>query len=455
MKRSLLLSSAIALALGAGANASAPQEVADRLGKDLTPMGSERAGNADGTIPEWTGGIRGIPSSVTGFNPDSDLHPNPFPGDRPLFTITNSNMAEYGDKLTPGYKAMLRTYSDSYKMDVYQSRRTCAFPEFFYEANVRNAVNNNTTTEGNGVEGFTMGSPMPILNRGVDLVWNHTLRYRAFKLTRQFASAPVTTGGDYTLLVVQDEAIINWNDPSKERVEDLDNISLYYISATVAPARAAGSIILVHETINQKVQGRQAWQYSPGTRRVRLAPNISYDNPGTNTDALSTADSFDGYNGAPDRYDWRLVGKSEKYIAYNNYDAQNVPVDQLISAGHLNQDRVRYELHRVWQVEATLREGNRHIYSRRVKYFDEDSFQLSTAELYDGRGELWRVQEIHTLNYYHVPLCGSGAEMVYDLQNGRYLAIAMRNEQPPLDYFADELDEDRYTPSRLRRLGTR
>jgi hypothetical protein len=214
-------------------------------------------------------------------------------------------------------------------------------------------------------------------------------------------------------------------------------------------------VILVHEAMNGSVQPRQAWQYSPGTRRVRRAPNIAYDNPGTNSDGLSTSDSFDGYNGAPDRYDWRLVGKSEDYIAFNTYDAQNVPYDELLAPGHLNQDHVRYELQRVWTVEATLRPNTRHVYSRRVMHFQEDSNGLALAEMYDSRGELWRVQELHTLQYYHVPLCGSGGEFVYDLQNGRYLALALRNEEPPVDYFAEELTPDRYTPDVIRRLGTR
>ena len=38
---------------------------AARLGADLTPMGAEKAGNKDGTIPAWTGGVCSPPA---GFN---------------------------------------------------------------------------------------------------------------------------------------------------------------------------------------------------------------------------------------------------------------------------------------------------------------------------------------------------------------------------------------------------
>ncbi len=446
---------ATVLALGfasTGALASVPEDVAARMGQDLTPMGSERAGNADGSIPAWTGGIDTVPSNVT-YDPSRPLE-NPYAGEQSMFTINAGNADQYGDAVLNGYRAMMDRYG-TFEMNVYPTHRSCAYPDFVYEANARNARVGTLTAGGGGVSEAIMGAPFPIPSAGLEQVWDHTLRYRSYALTRQFAAAPVTPSGNYVMTIVQDDALLMWSDPAATRAEDLNNISLYYISSTIAPARAAGSVILVHETIDQQAMPRQAWQYSPGTRRVRRAPNISYDNPGTNSDGLSTADAFDGYNGSPDRFDWRMVGKREAFIAFNTYDAQLVPYDDLIGAGHLNPDHIRYERHRVWQVEATLRPNTRHVYSRRVKYFNEDSHGLALAELYDSRGELWRVQELHTLQYYNVPLCGSGGEIVYDLQNGRYLALALRNEEPPVDYFAEALTPARYTPSAIRIMGTR
>src|SRR5690606_27068121 len=144
------------------------------------------------------------------------------------------------------------------------------------------------------------------------------------------------------------------------------------------------------------------------------APSIAYDNPGTNSDGLSTSDAFDGFNGAPDRYDWTLVGKSEKYIPYNSYDSERASVSEFLRPGHVNDALVRYEPHRVWTIEAKLKEGTRHVYSRRVMHIDEDSWQIAQTELYDGRGELWRAQELMSISRYNVPLCWSGAEIVYD-----------------------------------------
>lgn len=431
-------------------NAAVPETQASRLGSDLTPVGAEKAGEGD--IPEWTGGLSTVPSNVD-YRPGEHLK-NPFASDPILYTVTGANAELYADVLTSGQRAMLNLY-DTYKMNVYQTRRTCAYPESVYSATKSNAAVGELIGGGNGVSKAIMGFPFPIANSAYEIIWNHTLRYRSFKLTRQFTAAPMTPTGDYTLLKVQDEAIFWWSDPTKASAEELNNNSIFYIANTIAPARAAGNVILVHEAINAAVQPRQAWQYSPGTRRVRRAPNIAFDNPGVNTDGLSTADSFDGYNGSLERYNWTIKGKAPRLIAANAYDALNTSYDNFLTRRHVNQDVVRYELHRVWEIEANLKSGTRHIYSRRTMYLDEDSWQITGSALYDGRGEIWRVQEVQQVQSYNAPLCGYNAQLDYDLQASRYLAAGLQNEEPPVNFFADELDGNRYTPAAIRQMGAR
>ena len=445
----VLFACAVALSSG-GVLAKVPDAQVNRLGADLTPVGAEKAGEGD--IPEWTGGLSSIPSNVD-YKPGMRLV-DPFPSDPVRYTVTKANAAQYENILTTGQKAMLDRYAD-YKLNVYQTRRTCAYPERVYHATKNNARVGELIGGGNGVGEAIMGFPFPIANNAYEIIWNHTLRYRSFKITRQFAAAPMTPSGEYTMLKVQDEAILWWSDPSRQRAEDLSNNSIFYISNTIAPARAAGNVILVHEAMNAAVRPRQAWQYSPGTRRVRRAPNIAFDNPGVNTDGLSTADSFDGYNGSLERYDWTVKGKSPRLIVANAYKALNTSYKDFLQAGHINQDVVRYELRRVWEIEANLRPATRHVYARRLMYLDEDSWQLTGSALYDGRGEIWRVQEIHQVQAYQVPLCGYNAQLDYDVIAGRYLASGMQNEEPQINFFADELNGDRYTPSAIRQLGAR
>ncbi len=451
MKISYVAMIALAVGLPLAAHAEVPDAQINRLGSDLTPIGAEKAGEGD--IPGWTGGLPTVPGNVS-YKPGDHLA-DPFASDPIKYTITAGNAGQYDAILPEGYKALMKTYPD-YKMNVYQTRRTCAYPDRVYAATKNNAKVGVLNGGGSGVGGAVMGFPFPIPNNANEIMWNHTLRYRSFKTTRQFAAAPVTRGGDYTLTIVQDEAILNWSDPTKKSAEDLNNISLYYIANTIAPAREAGNVILVLEALNATLNGgRQAWQYSPGTRRVRRAPNISYDNPGTNSDGLSTSDSFDGYNGALDRYDWQVLDKKPMIIAANDYKAESAKYKDFITPLHLNQDDVRYEVHRTWNFEARLKANTRHVYARRVYHNDEDAWEIASAELYDGRGQLWRVQELQELQRYNVPLCGSGAEVVYDLQAGRYLALALQNEEPPVNYSADELDPSRYTPNSIRQLGVR
>lgn len=418
----------------------------------LTPVGANKGGEGD--VPEWNGGLTSPPSSVR-FNPKTQLPPNPFPDDRKRFTVTASNLSQFEGRLTDGHKAMLRQYS-SYKMDVYQSRRTCAYPQFVNAANANNASRSALTPDGDGITGGIMGFPFPVANpTGQQAVWNQRFRYKGFKTTQQFVSAPVQSNGAYSLITEQVDRIVRWSDPRFSRAEDLNSIGYYLIRNTVSPARLAGNVDLVHESINAAVLPRKAWSYNAGLRRVRVAPYIAYDNPGTNTDGMTTSDSFEGFNGAMDRYTWRSLGRQVKFIPYNNYAFIAARVADLVKPQHLNQDLVRYEPHRVWVVEATLKPANRHSYARRVMYLDEDSYILSVSDIYDSRGQLVRVQEALIVNFYHVPLCDSAGLTSYDMISGRYLASELLNEQPPPNYFADELNDGRYTPEAIRTLGVR
>jgi hypothetical protein len=453
-KTKLILMATALVAFSASAMAKVPADQVARLGKDLTPMGSERAGTPDGMVPAWDGGLSAPPPNVK-FDPKKQNLPNPFPNDPVKFTVTGANAAQYDQYLTEGHKAMLKKYS-SYKMKVYESRRTCALPQYAYEAIKYNAANSELSPDGDGIKNFRAGYPFPITNNPMEMMHNKRFSYRGYKATRQFAAAPVQSNGSFNLISVQDEAIFRYANPAVKNSDELNNIGLLYIANTIAPARLAGNVVLVHESINSAVEPRKAWAYSPGTRRVRRAPDVAYDNPGTNTDAMSTSDAFDGFNGALDRYTWEMKPRVVKFIAYNSYDILHTKYADYVKPSHPNQDVVRYEPHRVHVVEAKLKAGSRHVYARRTFYMDEDSKVVNNAENYDGRGQLWRFQEIPLVNAYHVPHCGTGAlELVYDLLSSRYLALSMRSEEPPVNYFADELNEARYTPEAIRTLGVR
>ena len=455
MKTQTLTIAALTLSLTAGvAMAEVPSSVAKRLGKDLTPMGSERAGSKSG-VAKWSGKRISSKSLLRGYK--GGALPNPYARDRKKYTITAANASRYGRQLTTGHKAMLATYPKTYKLNVYQSRRNCTYPSFVYKASRRNAKVGKLVDGGNGISEAIMSAPFPVPSSGLEIVWNHTLRYRGERIARDFNYAAPTAGGDYTLTFTRDEVVFPYSNPQNRRAEDLNNISIYFVAYTSAPARRAGNVVLVHETLNMTKEGRKAWTYSPGTRRVRRAPNIAYDNPITNGDGMGTSDQYDGYNGAPDRYDWTVVGKQDKLSIQNNYNVNLAPVDKLVKPGHANQDVVRYEMRRQWVVEGNLKSSARHIYAKRVLRMDEDSGQMSAGEMYDGRGELWRIQEIGQAPDYRpeATTCWTtGGEWVYDLLAGRYMVLQLKSGRPAnivrgLDY----LSPSYYTPANVKRLG--
>ena len=455
MRKNSLVILGCALLLAAGLSTAvwaqlSPNEIA-KLGTELTPLGAIKAGNADGTIPAWDGGLSKPPAA---WKPGQH-YVDPYADDKVLFTITSKNVEEYGDKLTPGQIALLVTYPDTYKMNVYPTHRSAAYPQRIYDKTIENAANAKLVEGGNGVTGAINGIPFPIPKNGLEAIWNHLLRYRADSAARTIGQAAPTRGGSYTLVEFRDEFFMLYSMAGKTEA-DLNNRILFFKQEVMAPARLAGGILLVAETLNQVQEHRNAWVYNPGQRRVRRAPNVAYDNPGTAADSMRTSDQLDMFNGAPDRYNWTLVGKKEIYVPYNSYKLQDpaVKFSDILTPLHINQDYVRYELHRVWVVDAVLKDDARHIYKRRTFYLDEDSWQIVANDTYDNRDQLWRVSEGHAMTYYNVPSLWTSLEVHTDLQAGRYRAIGLNSEFPPYEFDIDRSLED-YTPAALRRAGTR
>ena len=442
----LVLGCALASPASAGVSAG---EIA-RLGEDLTPLGGERAGNAEGTIPEWTGGIIETPAGYT----VGEHHRDPFAGDQPLFVIDAGNLDEHRDRLSVGHQRMLETYP-SFRMPVYPTRRSASFPQRIYDATRSTAATAKLVDAGNGVGDAVIGIPFPIPSNGLEVIWNHLLRYRGETVACVIGQAAVTRGGAYTLVKQSLEVELRYSLPDMT-VAELGNTMILFKQKTLAPARLAGDLVLVHETMNQFREPRNAWTYNPGQRRVRRAPNLAYDNPGTSSDGLRTADQLDMFNGAVDRYDWELVGKREMYVPYNAYrlHSGDLAFTDILKPLHVNPALLRYELHRVWVVEATLKEGATHIYKRRTLYVDEDSWQIVAADIYDNRDQLWRVSEGHLINYYEKPLMWPTLEVHTDLQAGRYLAYGLDNEFPMCTWDPDFRSRD-FTPAALRREGRR
>jgi len=453
MNKVTLLSVAISMVLSTGALAKVPAEQAAKLSSELTFVGATRAANKDGTIPEWTGGITKTPAGYS----VGDHHIDPYPEDKAQFTITASNVEQYKNMLTPGQLKLFETYPETYKMNIYQTHRSASYPEHVYQAIKDNATRAELVKGGNGIKQAAVGIPFPIPANGLEAIWNHQLRYRGESVSRRGGQASPTASGSYTYVGLDESLILPYNVKGADPTElEKTNILFKFKQKVTEPARLAGTALLVHETMDQVKTPRQAWTYNTGQRRVRRAPNVAYDAPGTASDGLRTTDDFDMYNGAPNRYNWTLKGKQELFIPYNDYrlHSDQVKYDDIIQPGHINPELVRYEKHRVWVVEANLKENTRHIYKKRVFYIDEDSWQIAVTDIYDNRDELYRVGIAHTINYYEVPTVWSTLDVFHDLQSRRYIAIGLDNETKMYDFSKKQNERD-FTPAALRREGRR
>ncbi|MFK3973298.1 DUF1329 domain-containing protein [Pseudomonas sp. NPDC087358] len=388
-----------------------PQE-AGALGATLTPLGGERAGNADGSIPAWNGGIE--QSAAGGGNQiPADL----FSADKPLLRITAANAAKYADKLSEGTRALLAKYPDSFRVDVYPTRRTAAAPDYVYKNTALNALNCKLTQNGQSVEGCYGGIPFPVPRSGLEVIWNFLLRVEPQAEEFGFKNIVLTSDGGQTLATRNDNA---WQYPYYYQKGSVPTWSKEYFLqrfSTTAPPFKAGETLVIRDSVDPQ-QSRQAWQYLVGQRRVRRAPTVAYDTPDFVASGANYFDEVQGFFGMPDRYDWKIVGKKETYVPYNTNGQVTAPVDKAFAPHSLNPDTLRWELHRTWVVEANVASGKRHAVPKRIFYFDEDTWLLTLLDGYDAEGKLWRTSQVLPFVVPSVPAVLVKPVAVFNLQAG-------------------------------------
>ena len=418
-----------------------------RLSTDLTPVGAERAGNAAGTIPAWAGGL-----------PKQSVDPevgyvDPYASDRVLFSISAANAGQYHDQLTDGHRKLFEQHPDTYRLNVYPTRRSANWPEPVLSEVKKQAAFARTE----GFELLDVGKsavPFPLTRDPLQMMWNHVLRWRGGSVLREYSWFPVDRKGRYfEVRILNAFAFDQQGYMAERRPNRLFNLYGLYL----ASANIEGQLTLIWEPINAVAESRKTWIYQTVSRRVVRTPSLAYDDLDRRTQGMRTSDQFDGWNGAPDKYDWKLLGKREMFIAYNSYKLSDKKLKyaNIIKPGNLNADLLRYELHRVWVVEATLRPGEYHRYPRRIFYLDEDTWQVSMEEDYDSDGALWRFGDHPQMQFYDVLVPWYRATVTYDFKANAYLASELDNESRRKTQWGWVGEINDFLPVNLRRLGTR
>ena len=450
--RTLCAGASLALAITAAFGAVTADE-AKKLGTTLTATGAERAGSADKSIPDYTGGLTTPPA---GYAKGSGVRPDPFAADKPLYSIKAADIAKHEDKLSVGTRELLKRYP-TMRVDVYPSQRTMAFPKYVAENTLKNATSVKTVDGGLGLEGTHAGIPFPIPKTGHEVMWNHLLRYTGPTQLMKYDSINVDGAGK-AVLATSGEIYVDlpFYDPKRSGVSAANDIYFRTKIAYTAPARRAGEALLAQDYVNPMQNSRKAWQYLPGQRRVKLAPDIAYDTPNPGSAGTSTYDDAWVFNGAMDRYDWKLVGKREMLIPYNSFKLVYAKDPYATTTpGHLNPDYVRWELHRVWVVEATLKADKRHIYAKRTFYIDEDSWVAVASDEYDAKGNLFRAGFVYTNPAYEVPAPAATAQSFHDFVTGGYNVTGLLGAYDIGLKFIEPLPATAWTGDALAGAGVR
>lgn len=442
-----ILTSVLPFASTAIAGVSA--EEANRLKTELTPLGAERAGNKDGSIPAWQGGFTKAPTGYVTGEPRID----PYASDKPLYSVNAKNAAQYADLLSDGTKELLKKYP-SFRVDVYPTRRTAAAPQWVYDNTFKNATSASTKDGGNSVEKACGGIPFPIPKTGNEAMWNHVLAWKGQANKMAFRSFVVPADGKPVLAThsIQDNS---YPYAHQNACAGFSGDYWNLLQVVVGPAFKAGEQIMLKDPLDQVSKGRQAWQYLVGQRRVRRAPTIAYDTPDSVASGANYFDEAFMFIGSQDRFQWKLVGKKELLIPYNNNSFWLKKPEELMQAGHLNPDALRWERHRVWVVDAELASGKRNVVPKRRYYLDEDTWNAVLYDGWDAQGQFWRTSIGVMTNVFELPGTVLQTFAVHNLLSNSYILANIPNG---LEYQYKQVKpypESYFTPDAMAAGGVR
>ncbi|MEK6805303.1 MAG: DUF1329 domain-containing protein [Pseudomonadota bacterium] len=446
----------VAVTVGIPLAPDLPGRISDRptvFSGNLTPIGAESAANSAGTIPAWTGGLT-KEQWPANFKPGGRLT-DPYADDKPLFAISKANVAQYEDKLTSAHRALIAKYAD-YTMPVFPTRRSVAYPQAIYDASLANKGKAKLLGS-DALTGARLGVPFAEPQNGVEVMWNHRLRYRGDSVDGQGRIAVVRPDGDYSLGAQKLRVLFRYGNLKDPVDIAKDNEIVLGVISLSEGGLSPEFVVLFHETANSMKKARGIWALIIRVGRMLRIPPVGYDQPLFGTDGISYIDMIDMYNGAFDRYVWKLTGKREMYVPYNSFRLNDGRYKnaQLLKPGHFNQDATRYELHRVWMIEATEREGKKHSFGKRVFYVDEDSWNVLLVENYDREGRLWRFQEGHLLPFYESQSANTFPSLTYDLKDSRYVAERLLSEDPPLKFNLPDIDDQEFLPANVKNRYSR
>jgi len=411
-------------------------------------MGAIAGGNATGTITAYKG-AKGLECPV-GFKKGQRL-PNPYKDEKPLFRIDHTNVAQYKARLSPGQIERLKR-NENYYMNVYPTHRNWEYAEEFYLATEK-SMKSSRLDENNILQGFQGGIPFPFPKNGTEAIWNVKRPYMGDDSYIIDCRRIVSPSGKIKKTIRKAMVITFDERRVKSKIANPDRLSYKIKGIYTYPADEAGTTLLTVGYIDDN-RLEDAWLYLPTLRRVRRAPSLT---GGGQMDGETTMDELSlGFRGPVNDWNWKLLGKKEMYIPVNCYGMWKPDASDKEEClpGDIEPAGARYELRRVWVVEGMPREGLNHPYSKRVGYYDEDTWAPAAGDRYDKRGTLWRMAEYYTAYDYCQKQRTVSAIMYLNLESGRYeVSGGCLGDGSTWGVFDSGLEESEFTVQSLRKAG--
>lgn len=394
---------------------------ASALGPGRTPLGGEVAGNKDGRIPAWVNEAQAVDGWSYGKLRKDHWK---YKGDKPIASITASNAAQFAEQLSPGQLALLKQ-NPGFQMDVYPTRRSCGAPDFVAENTKKNIGTAKLGDDGWSLkQAVVPGIPFPTPTSGEQAMMNWKMRYHGVGIDYPngftFVS-PRRGSEDWIQAGFEQTMFYPWGKKGSNKLSDVGNIEYFTYFSYKSPAALAGQALAANVYLD--TASSETFYYFPGQRRVRRLPAYAYDAPQIGFENQYLLDETIMFTGTLDRFDWKLVGKKEMLVPYNVFGAYDfkAKTSEVMQKNALAASSRRYELHRVWVVEASVKKGARHVSPKRTYYLDEDSWNAVLAEDYDMQGALWKVREGFLIPVYETGTCDVAAFSQYNLPEGRYI----------------------------------
>ncbi len=415
---------------------------------DISLVGADPGPNESGEIPAWVG-IAGLQCPAD--YEKGDFLPNPYEAEKPLYRIDHTNVDKYKHRLSFGQVTRLKRHKRFY-MNIYPAHRNLEYLPEYYAATIE-TQKSVKIDEDNTLIGFKGGVAFPHAKNGLEAAWNVRRMYTSDDAMSSLVDRIVSPAGKIKKTIQIAKVMTLGEGRITHKLPNPNKLAQKIVAFYTYPADTAGTCFMAYSYLDS-TKLDETWLYLPTLRRVRRAPSMT--GGGQIDGELCMDENGQEFRGNVNDWTWKLHGKKEHYVAYNCFSifVKGTKPEDECWAQDLNPERLRYELHRVYKLEANAIEGLNHPYKKRVGFYDEDAWQPLLGDRYDKRGDIYRQFEAYTYADYCEKMRQTMGYLYMNLVSGRYeLFGGNLDENSQANMYNIGMEESFFTVQNMRRLG--